>query len=334
MNLYSEIYSAYYNIISTLLRKGTFTGSELSQIADEKGFGETMLYLIPKISDGSLSIFEKDGELYTSVLSNMAEPQNIPLSLLQKRWLKSVLGDRRIRLFLDGSQINLLKSGLDLVEPLFKAEDFEYVDRFTDGDDFESEEYQRIFRTVLCAIKQREVLDISFNSRTNKRVHYHFIPCKLEYSVKNDRFRLLAVEKNNLSENEKNNKDRLFTINLSRISEVFGTGTYIDKALEPDIDQLITASYYKEPVTLHIKTERNALERAMLQFASYKKNTTRINDNLYKCEIYYNEGNETELLIEVLSFGSAVEVIGNERFLKQLKQRLEKQNELMSLLAE
>ena len=334
MNLYSEIYSAYYNIISTLLRKGTFTGSELSKVVEQKGFGETMLYLIPKIADGTLSIFEKEGELYTSVLSNEASSQNIPLSLLQKRWLRSVLEDRRIRLFLDDSEVDVLKSGLDSIEPLFEAEDFEYVDRFTDGDDFESKEYRSTFRTVLCAIKHREVLDISFNSRTKKRVHYHFIPCKLEYSVKNDRFRLLAVERKNLSESEKKSKDRLYTINLSRISEVSGTGIYIDEALEPDLDELITASYYKEPVTLHIKTERNALERAMLQFASYKKNTTRINDDLYKCEIYYNEGNETELLIEVLSFGSAVEVIGNERFLKQLKQRLEKQNELMSLLAE
>ena len=86
--------------------------------------------------------------------------------------------------------------------------------------------------------------------------------------------------------------------------------------------------YYKEPATLLIKTERNALERAMLQFAQYKKNTVRISDDLYKCEIFYNETSETELLIEVLSFGSAVEVMGSERFKKLFKQRIEKQREL------
>ena len=95
------------------------------------------------------------------------------------------------------------------------------------------------------------------------------------------------------------------------------------------MDRLITDGYYKEPVTLLIKTERNALERAMLQFAQYRKDTVRISDELYRCEIFYNESNETELLIEVLSFGSAVEVTGSERFKKLLRERIEKQKNLL-----
>ncbi|MBR3042052.1 MAG: hypothetical protein IKH94_05195, partial [Eubacterium sp.] len=48
-------------------------------------------------------------------------------------------------------------------------------------------------------------------------------------------------------------------------------------------------------------------------------------NDIYKCEIYYGQGNETELLINILSFGPMVKVIGSERFLKQLKERLKKQ---------
>ena len=66
----------------------------------------------------------------------------------------------------------------------------------------------------------------------------------------------------------------------------------------------------------------------MLQFANYEKNTTRIGENLYQCEIYYNKSNETELLIEVLSFGPMVKVIGNVGFLKQLRERLKRQKEM------
>ena len=69
MNLYSEIYGAYYNIIAELLRRVSFTDEELREVVQRKGFGETMLYLIPKIESGSIALFEKDGELYTSVLS-------------------------------------------------------------------------------------------------------------------------------------------------------------------------------------------------------------------------------------------------------------------------
>ena len=60
---------------------------------------------------------------------------------------------------------------------------------------------------------------------------------------------------------------------------------------------------YNEPVTLHIVNRRNALERAMLHFANYEKNTTKIDEDAYECLIYYNQSMETELLIEVLSFG-------------------------------
>ena len=319
MNLYSEIYGSYYSIISSLLRMGEFTDSELAKVIEKRGFGETMLYLIPRLADGDIALFEKDGDVYYSVLSDEESADNIPLSLLQKRWLRSMLSNRRISLFLDESEIKFLESKLGDIEPLFETSDFQYVDRFTDGDDYQSEQYRSTFRTVLKAVKNRQVLDITFESRKDKRVHLNYIPCKIEYSVKNDKFRLYAVER------RQERKDRLYTINLSRISQINETGIYVDEHDMPDLDELITSGYYKEPVTLLIKTERNALERAMLQFASYKKNTTRISDELYKCEIFYNEGNETELLIEVMSFGSAVEVLGNERFLKQYKNRIQKQ---------
>lgn len=59
-----------------------------------------------------------------------------------------------------------------------------------------------------------------------------------------------------------------------------------------------------------------------------KKNTTKIDENTYECLIYYNQGMETELLIEVMSFGPMITVVGNDRFLNSLKKRLENQMNL------
>lgn len=95
-----------------------------------------------------------------------------------------------------------------------------------------------------------------------------------------------------------------------------------------DLNTLIRNSYYKEPVTLHIVNRRNALERAMLHFANYEKNTAKIDEDTYECLIYYNQSMETELLIEVLSFGPMLTVIGNKRFLRSLKARLRRQRAL------
>ena len=120
---------------------------------------------------------------------------------------------------------------------------------------------------------------------------------------------------------------RLDILNVARIQRVRLT----DKTLTSDIDlnSLIRNSYYKEPLTLHIVNKRNALERAMLHFANYEKNTAKIGENTYECLIYYNQNMETELLIEVMSFGPMLKVIGNEKFLKSLQSRLEKQRMLI-----
>ena len=92
-----------------------------------------------------------------------------------------------------------------------------------------------------------------------------------------------------------------------------------------DLNALIQGSYYKEPLRLKIVNKRNALERAMLHFANYEKNTSRIDEDTYECLIYYNQNMETELLIEVMSFGPMLTVLGSDRFLALLKARLQRQ---------
>ena len=66
----------------------------------------------------------------------------------------------------------------------------------------------------------------------------------------------------------------------------------------------------------------------MLHFANYEKNTRKLSEDTYECLIYYNQSMETELLIEVLSFGPMITVLGNEKFLHSLKARLKKQMQI------
>ena len=127
------------------------------------------------------------------------------------------------------------------------------------------------------------------------------------------------------SKQVKNGRLRLETLNIARIQSVRPVDKFLTSQI--DLNALIEDSYYKEPLRLHIINRRNALERAMLHFANYKKNTRKIDENTYECLIYYNQSMETELLIEVLSFGPMIRVIGNDRFLASLKRRLQKQME-------
>lgn len=321
MNLFSELYSCYYQIIYRMIRTASpLTKSQMQKIIQQYGYAETGIFLLPKLLDGSLPLGHWDGEQYTFY----PDPElQIPLSTLQKSWLRAILSDPRIRLFLSEQETKKLEAALGDCSPLFSRKDFYYYDAFLDGDPYSSPAYQRNFRLLLDAIHCHQYIDLSFLSGKKNRVHYHFLPCKLEYSVKNDCFRLLALEARGHSHYH------MYTINLARIEELRLLDRFADPEHLPEIDTYLRKSYHTEPVTLEIRNERNALERTMLQFANYQKNTSKLSDQLYQCEIFYNKSNETELLIEVLSFGPMIKVTGNDHFLHLLKERLIQQKKWM-----
>lgn len=320
MTLFSELYNCYYQIMKSILKKQTaLTLLELRTCISKAGYEESLLYLIPKLTTDEWDLLKREGDIY---LSKISEKFYTPLTLLQKSYIKTILQDERIQLFFSNEEYVRLQEIFSDVPALWKPDDFYYYDRFSNRDPYDCPDYQHHFRTLVSAICNKQYVDISYESRTGHRVHHHYLPCRLEYSIKNDKFRLLGIEKS------KHNKDRIEILNLDRMKEV--ALLPLTASRFPDINQMIRASYYKEPVHLRIHTERNALERTMLQFANYEKNTTKIDDTTYECFIYYNQKMETELLIEVLSFGPMIEVLGNERFLAQLKERLRKQKRLSS----
>lgn len=316
MELFSEIYSCYYQVLRHLLRsQDTLTIQDIRHRISGEGFEESLLSIIPKLEDGTWNLFEKDGKLYRSRLSSSF---TTPVSDLEKSYLKALLSDPRIGLFLDREQLEALDNMLADVAPLWRPEQFYYFDRFADSDPYEDENYRDCFRTLLQAQKQNRYVDIDYTSPNGTRVHHHYIPARLEYSVKNDKFRVLALKPTHPAKHLK-----LETLNVSRIQSV----RLLPKTLSSpvDLDAMIQRSYYKEPLRLRIVNKRNALERAMLHFANYEKNTTKIDEDTYECLIYYNRNMETELLIEVMSFGPMLTVLENERFLNSLKDRLQKQ---------
>ena len=67
----------------------------------------------------------------------------------------------------------------------------------------------------------------------------------------------------------------------------------------------------------------------MLHFANYEKRT-EYDEKREKwiCSICCDREDEPELLIDVLSFGPVVRVLGPEDFVRQVRQRVERQHQL------
>lgn len=316
--LFSEIYNCYFQVVKTLIESNrAISMSETEHRIKSMGFEESIFYLLPKLTDDEWGFFETRNN---KLVSRLSPDFFLPFSNLQKAYIKSILLDEKMKLFLTDAEVASIDELLKDIEPLYKPDCFYYTDRFSDGDDFSSPDYRRIFQALLSAIKEQRYMEISYSSPKGSSTTHRCIPCRLEYSVKNNRFRLLAVDKT------KRGTNRLLQLNLGRIIDITPTDELQKKKI--NLNHLIKRSYYKEPVTLIIKNQRNALERAMLQFANYEKHTRKIGENTYECLIYYNKNVETELLIEVLSFGPMIQVVGNEDFLNQLKERLRLQRAL------
>ena len=297
--LFSEYYGEYYACVSEILSEaveGTLTKERISGIASKQGFGESMLTIPANLKNGNWPLITPDCK--TRIRRIPAHP----VTLLQKRWLKTLMLDPRIRLF------GLTDEGLEDVQPLFDPAGIVWYDRYSDGDPFEDEGYIGRFRLLLEAVRTHRKAQVIFDSHRGEHYNWTVIPYRLEYSSTDDKFRLLCHSV----------KWRNRTLNLSRISYVHLWGTF-------DPDDYPVPELTNESVTLEITNERNTLERAMLQFSYLAKRTERIGEKAFRMTLQYRQEDETELLIKIISFGPLVKVVAPDRFAALIRERIEKQ---------
>lgn len=120
--IFSELYSAYYNtvarIITAAFDKNT-TEKDLDRIVSENAFSESVLTIMPSLKSGKWKLL--DGSLKPL----LKHKPTMPLTLLQKRWLKAVSLDKRVRLF------DVQFPDLSDVEPLFTEDDYKVYDEYS-----------------------------------------------------------------------------------------------------------------------------------------------------------------------------------------------------------
>ena len=300
--IFSEIYGSYFKAVSAILAKavdGTLTEREITHTVLENAFGESLVAIPAKLSDGSWPLLTAD---YGTPLRHAP---HAPLTTLEKQWLKALLLDPRIRLF-DPSE-----EGLEDVEPLFTPDQFVYFDRYADGDPYDDQRYIEHFRLIIRAMHEKRKLRVRFHGHRGTRQSYICIPYKLEYSSKDDKFRLITGFRN-----------KPLTVNLSRIDSVH--------ILEPwDESEYLQPREREKTLVMELYDSRNALERAMLHFSDLEKETERIDEKHYRITLNYKQGDETEILIRILSFGPVLKVIEPETMVKQIRERLERQDALL-----
>lgn len=296
--LFSELYGSYYNTVAEILRyavRGELSERKLQAIVAEKGFGESGLTIPQALKSGKWQLLTDE---YKTPLRN--EPY-MPLTTLEKRWLKAISLDARVQLF------GIDFSGLEGVEPLFTPDMLYYYDRYADGDDFCDEGYIARFRMILHSIKKGRAIRITTEDRRGRRTTANVMPEYLEYSEKDDKFRLIT--------------SGCRYRQVVKLSSILDCKPYFGEKIKSSVQVKIR----KASVTFVLFDGRNTLERAMLHFAHFEKTVERADENRYLVHLTYDAEDETELLIRILSFGPFIQVTEPESFVNILKERLKMQ---------
>lgn len=297
--IFHEVYGKYYYAVAKVLdqaREKPLTYEDIQKIIREQVFEEGVISIADEISYGkSWSLLNEQGK------SIMQKETHMPVTLLEKRWMKSLLLDPRIQLFQPDPE------GLEEIEPLFRLEDIVFFDQFSDGDPYQEEKYIHIFRSLLSAVKGQRTVKVKYLLKNGSSKWITCNPVRIEYSQRDDKFRLISVV-----------RSKVRILKIAKIEECQILERFADKERNIPLHE-------KREIELLLHDEHQALKRVLLQFSIYKKETQKAGTNQYRVKVAYEKEDEMEILIKILSFGPNLKVTGPETFVNMIKRRIRMQ---------
>lgn len=359
IELFDELYSCYFSTVYHVLREATnkeLTDAELrklvSRISDCYGFQTTTSFIVGGAIDAGKNeeaaedkdawpFFDRlekekryiNGTVEKVVYVNKGRLNNlsdIPLSRVEKMWLKSIFSDPRIQLFVED---NAILSDLNDVDPLFDWDDYVLFDKYTDGDPYQDEHYIEMFRRVLKAVRNHSRLEIKIRKVNNKLGYNQDNSCERATAP---RIRTIYVDADYLEYSERDDKFRLvgnhprFGRTIVNVASILSCDEIEkDYTLNTEIRRKHTKDDFQKKAIFELKDDRNALERFLMNFSHYEKEAEYIQDEeRYRITVCYDEADEKDVVIRVLSFGPYVKAVEPDCFVGIVLDRLQRQRKL------
>lgn len=280
-----------------------------------------------------MGVYTSEEDRYCSYLLDTNDERMLPCPMLphEEAWLRTILEDRKINLFLTEKEVKEIKAKLSERQLLYKSDDILYLDRHKEGDDFSSRRYRDIFSFL-----QKEILseaaevEIWYQTEKEKMTGipaklYHIKPLRLEYSKLSDKVVLIGSFSQYPPEGYpliERDDSGLVSLRVSNIQKV-------DKSDKKDgLNPPIPYNEYvcEEPLVVRVYNIYGALERFMLMFSMYKKEVEYEADtDTCLTSVWYSKRDEKEVMKKVRSLGRAVEVLAPSKLRKEIIKRVERQ---------
>ena len=273
-------------------------------------------------------------------VTTLPQLQHLPFTKAEMRWLHTIVEDSRINLFLSADEIDRIKTVLSRYPVIYSDVYFSCVDQYADGDSYDQTPENTCegkpvycFRMIRQAIRENKTIKILYRSKKHRDDDprdYIVYPLKVEYSELDNKFRILAYSK----------RETGWVRQQHLLSGIIGIEMPEQNVLPPtQCDWSHFTQLVKRPIEVMVADdiETNALERFMIAFSIYKKET--VSDSrtgICTVRIWYDPDDEKEVLLKIRSFGKSVLVLdsgfrsakNNPR--ARIIGRLERQQKLLS----
>ena len=277
----------------------TVSNEQVSRLLMQNHLTESEL--LPWLGERNLIYQDKTGVRLTDAIA----PFIPPLSELEREYLADILCSEEAKLFFPG-EIPSVPGDRSRLSYIRRQNASGRNDRPIQYD-------SAIFRTILTGICQRRRLLHTWRTRDSEMVRTsELIPFRLEYQGYDGRWWVIFYD---------DAEDRLVKSQLQNIlSASLGN---VHAVSDETIQSSILKHRVPEPLKLHIRDEKNALERCFITFDDVLElDGERLEDGSYSLTLSYLDFDEKEIVKKLMYLGECVTVESPERVRSALIEKI------------
>lgn len=323
MTPFSELYSKYYTLVSHILQlthRKPLSLEDLRTYITEEGFLETPTALIPPLisqDEESYHLLLKEDDIFTSILKNKPP---ILLTQLEARFLKTLLDDPKLGLFLEDEDFYLLKKALSEFEPLYTREMISFARQNAQDNLYQESHYQKQFKALTLALQENKLIELKLHTPTESTLI--MAPYKIEYAIREDSFSLLAITLEN---------EQLMNLKRIPLTSIQAIQVLHEAPDSSVLDTFAKSCKCKEPLVFEVNNMRSGFERTFMYLSPYER-ITQYNEAEDTClvQLYYYPFDEATLIDMLISFGPIIKVVEPSHIRQCFKERIAKQAQLFA----
>ena len=248
-------------------------------------------------------------------INRFPEDFMFPLTTIEISFLKTIVNDDKCKLIL-GKAFNSLKAELDKpaydeIYPYFNKGNYVIFDQYINGDKTSITEkyYQENFNQILNAIKAKTPLSFKYSEDEISKTKIS-IPEKIEYSQKEDRFKVILNSKNR-------------PLDIQNIHNCGNTDGALSPAKEKEILTCVVAVNVP-------KDKKFIRDRLFREFSPFERDCEKVDETGHILSFKFEKGDFKEIAYRLLQFGPYVYCSEPECVRERIKEKVDMQYELLN----